>query len=137
MRTINREPKLNLRSRLLAWKSDCLPCLLPHSANLLARRLGGLLVYLHRLKIPPMDEGKVLPEKILHLHMRQIRQVKMIPHFGTKKFRDYSMAWILQVPNRGASLTRELKGSLFVPYLTNPETIEHRSTLYCQGPKRV
>ncbi|KAM1911968.1 hypothetical protein ACFX14_000078 [Malus domestica] len=25
MRTINRKPKSNLRSRLLAWKYDCLP----------------------------------------------------------------------------------------------------------------
>ena len=47
------------------------------------------------------------------------------------------MAWILQVPNRGASLTRELRGALFVPYLTNPETTEHRSTLYRQGPRRA
>ena len=47
------------------------------------------------------------------------------------------MAWILQVPNRGASLTRELKGAVFVPYLTNLETIEHRSTLYRQEPRRV
>ena len=47
------------------------------------------------------------------------------------------MAWILQVPNREASLTRELRGALFVPYLTNPETTEHRSTLYRQGPRRV
>ena len=47
------------------------------------------------------------------------------------------MAWILQVPNREASLTRELRGALFVPYLTNPETTEHRSMLYHQGPRRV
>ena len=47
------------------------------------------------------------------------------------------MAWILQVPNREASLTRELNGALFVPYLTNPEITEHRSTLYRQGPRRV
>ncbi|KAM2095825.1 hypothetical protein ACFX1X_018489 [Malus domestica] len=33
-RTINRKPKSNLRSRLLAWKSDCLPCLLPPSGLL-------------------------------------------------------------------------------------------------------
>ncbi|KAM1225718.1 hypothetical protein ACFX13_045152 [Malus domestica] len=47
------------------------------------------------------------------------------------------MAWILQVPNRGVSLTRELRGALFVPYLTNPNTTEHRSTLYRQRPRRV
>ncbi|KAM0969980.1 hypothetical protein EV2_018600 [Malus domestica] len=49
----------------------------------------------------------------------------------------HSRDWILQVPNRGVSLARELRGALFVPYLTNPETTEHRPTLYCQGPRRV
>ena len=47
------------------------------------------------------------------------------------------MAWILQVPNRGASLTRELRGALFVPYLTNLKTTEHRLTLDNQGPRKV
>ena len=47
------------------------------------------------------------------------------------------MAWILQVPNREASLTRELRGALFVPYLTNLETTKYRSTLYHQRPTRV
>ncbi|KAM1649269.1 hypothetical protein ACFX14_010564 [Malus domestica] len=32
---------------------------------------------------------------------------------------------------------RVLRYLLFVPYLTNPETTEHRSTLYRQGPRRV
>lgn len=80
---------------------------------------------------------KYFQEKMPHLLTGQRRQVKATPHFGTWKFRDYSMAWILQVPNRGASLTRELRGALFVPYLTNPETTKHRSTAYRQGPTRL
>ena len=46
-------------------------------------KLIHYLVHLHRLKIPPLDGGKVLPEKMSHLPMRQIRQVKMIPHSDT------------------------------------------------------
>ena len=38
-----RDQTLDLR--LIAWNSDCLPCLLPLSADLLAQRLGGLLLY--------------------------------------------------------------------------------------------
>ncbi|KAM1019204.1 hypothetical protein FF1_040599 [Malus domestica] len=30
---------------LIAWSSDCLPCLSPLSADPLARRLGGLLLH--------------------------------------------------------------------------------------------
>ncbi|KAB2597328.1 hypothetical protein D8674_000248 [Pyrus ussuriensis x Pyrus communis] len=52
----------------------------------------------------------------------------MLLHLGNQKFRDYLVTWICQVPNREAFLTRELRGALFVPYLTNPETTEHRST---------
>ncbi|KAM2885540.1 hypothetical protein COP2_012698 [Malus domestica] len=61
-----------------------LGCLLGSlTAYLLQVKLIHYLVHLHRLKIPPMDGGKVLPEKMPHLHMRQIRHVKMIPHFNT------------------------------------------------------
>ncbi|KAM2105730.1 hypothetical protein ACFX1R_016205 [Malus domestica] len=61
-----------------------LGCLLGSlTAYLLQVKLIHYLVHLHRLKIPPMDGGKVLPEKMPHLHMRQIRHVKMIPHFST------------------------------------------------------
>ena len=74
---------------------------------------------------------KYFHEKMPHLLTGQRRQVKATPHFGSWKFRDYSMAWILQVP------TWELKGALFVPYLTNPETTKHRSTAYRQGSTRL
>ncbi|EEY12352.1 hypothetical protein COK_1569 [Mannheimia haemolytica serotype A2 str. BOVINE] len=40
-------------------------------------------MHLHQLKIPPLDGGRVLPEKMPHLPMRQIRQVKTTPHSDT------------------------------------------------------
>ena len=55
----------------------------PETTSKLQVKLIHYLVHLHRLKIPPLDGGKVLPEKMPYLCMRQIRQVKMIPHFGT------------------------------------------------------
>ena len=36
-------------------------------------------------------------------------------HLGTRKFHDYSMTWIFQVPNREVFLTREIKGALLQP----------------------
>ncbi|KAM2915042.1 hypothetical protein COP2_045479 [Malus domestica] len=61
-----------------------LGCLLGSlTAYLLQVKLIHYLMHLHRLKIPSLDGGKVLPEKMPHLHMKQTRQVKMIPHLGT------------------------------------------------------
>ena len=36
-------------------------------------------------------------------------------HLGTQKFRDYSVPWIFQVPNREVFLTQEIKGALLQP----------------------
>ncbi|XP_070661330.1 centromere protein C-like isoform X4 [Malus domestica] len=55
----------------------------PEITSKLQVKLIHYLVHLHQLKMPPLDGGRVLPEKIPHLPMRQIRQVKTIPHFGT------------------------------------------------------
>ncbi|KAM1643038.1 hypothetical protein ACFX2K_012890 [Malus domestica] len=61
-----------------------LGCLLGSlTAYLLQVKLIHYLVHLRRLKIPPLDGGSVLPEKMPHLPMRKIRQVKTIPHLGT------------------------------------------------------
>ncbi|CAN6704068.1 unnamed protein product [Malus baccata var. baccata] len=39
----------------------------------------------------------------------------MLLHLGTRKFRDYLVTWICQVPNIEAFLTRELRGAPFEP----------------------
>ncbi|KAM2920165.1 hypothetical protein COP2_042050 [Malus domestica] len=46
-------------------------------------KLGDLGDSYYMLKIPPLEGGRVLPKKMPHLPMRQIRQVKTIPHFST------------------------------------------------------
>ncbi|KAM1203822.1 hypothetical protein ACFX2J_019596 [Malus domestica] len=48
---------------------------------------------------------------------------------------DEYLIWMMHDKALMQLLTASL--SLFVPYLTNPETTEHRPTLYCQGPRRV
>ena len=44
----------------------------PETTSKLQVKLIHYPVHLHRLKIPPLDEGKVLSEKMIYLHMRQI-----------------------------------------------------------------
>lgn len=55
----------------------------PETTSKLQVKLIHYLVHLHQLKIPPLDGGRVLPEKMPHLPMRQIRQVKTTPHSDT------------------------------------------------------
>ena len=55
----------------------------PETTSKLQVKLIHYLVHLLQLQIPPMDGGKVLPKKMPHLPMRQIRQVKTTPHSDT------------------------------------------------------
>ena len=55
----------------------------PETTSKLQVKLIHYLVHLHQLQIPPLDGGRVLPEKMPHLPMRQIRQVKTTPHSDT------------------------------------------------------
>lgn len=161
-RTINRRPALNLRSwvaclevwlltlsvtyfgkppRSETWGTPTMVFVShltkPETTSQPQVKMIHYLVRQHQLERVKGNGGEVLPENMPLPPMEQKRQVKTTPHFSTWKFRNYSVAWILQVPNRGVSLTRELRGALFVPYLTNPETTKHRSTLYRQGPTSV
>ncbi|XP_050133657.1 uncharacterized protein LOC126609769 [Malus sylvestris] len=55
----------------------------PETTSKLQVKLIHYLVHLHQLKIPPLDGGRVLPENMPHLPMRQIRQVKTTSHSDT------------------------------------------------------